>query len=100
MCAFHRWDMFFPLSSLSPIAFLALSFTQVMLNDFGLAVPRGSVNHWAGTIRYAPQELLSLIAAGQQIQSEPWHDLESLVKVYMEAALFSDGEFRKAVPPN
>jgi serine/threonine protein kinase len=73
---------------------------QVMLSDFGLAVALGSTNPFAGTLRYAPDDVLEQLAShfNTSICSTPHHDLESLVKMFVEVLLEGDPRFEDALP--
>jgi hypothetical protein len=63
-----------------------------MLNDFGFSVPLGSTYQFAGTLRHAPDSVLQQLASHYDsgICSVPEHNLESLVKMLLDAQLEGD----------
>lgn len=67
-----------------------------MLADFGFAVDCNSMHPFAGTIRYAADDVLKAYQASQlgMIKWLPRYDLESAVKViYAQRNIYQDGVY-------
>jgi hypothetical protein len=70
-----------------------------MLNDFGLAVPVGSVAPFAGNLLFAPDEILEQLTKNEvKVIAQPRHDLETLVKLIFR--LLCEPMYKEATLPS